>query len=196
MRGPPPRLPFTVCAIASLALCVAACTFWVRNLRVTDRYTFDVLDDQGRWVRRLSVTSWWGSLVLEDAEPDVAVARPEPGLSVVRHTSWPGDPQTPPVDPTQVGLTMGFGAGAFRFVIRPDVGGRTVPTVGGTARVLLVPWYAVILLTIVPPLLWFRSVYRTGRRQRLGQCLHCGYDLRATPGRCPECGTTPRAEGA
>jgi hypothetical protein len=51
----------------------------------------------------------------------------------------------------------------------------------------VVPWWAVIAATAPLPVLRLIRVAR--RTSRSGRCRSCGYDLRATPHRCPECGT-------
>jgi hypothetical protein len=57
-------------------------------------------------------------------------------------------------------------------------------------------WPLFTLVAFLPTLtLLVRAhrAYTRGRDLRLTHCHRCGYDLRATPKRCPECGTARTA---
>ena len=60
---------------------------------------------------------------------------------------------------------------------------------GQNSRFFAVPYWALFLLTAALPALYLVLWRRGRRRSRTGLCPTCGYDLRATPERCPECGT-------
>jgi hypothetical protein len=73
------------------------------------------------------------------------------------------------------------------FFRAPVSGGGFVP---GSIRWYAVPLWPVVAASAVLPAIAARSVLhrrrRRARRER-GLCPACAYDLRATPGRCPEC---------
>lgn len=57
-----------------------------------------------------------------------------------------------------------------------------------------IPHWFIALLCGIVPMRWLLIQLQRLRASRIagqGTCINCGYDLRATPDRCPECGKIP-----
>jgi hypothetical protein len=110
---------------------------------------------------------------------------------------WAGDGyRTRPVENDRFGQQF---HGFFRVTPAPD--GRSYAVCGFVYMTYLqrtprcrfkdvgVPFWFITLVMGVIPLMWLKNRFA---RKLPGQCAVCGYDLRATPEQCPECGTIPK----
>lgn len=92
------------------------------------------------------------------------------------------------MSPPRDGPLVGIGAGLSHHV-SVDASG----TFAGTYYI--VPdWLVAALMALMPVFILtrlLRSTRRTQRRIAKDLCPACGYDLRASPDRCPECGAVP-----
>ena len=61
--------------------------------------------------------------------------------------------------------------------------------VGSSISGIGLPAWPLAVLFSILPVLWLRKALT--KKTPVGHCPSCGYDLRATPGRCPECGKIP-----
>jgi len=80
--------------------------------------------------------------------------------------------------------------------LKPTWGSQTSPMpprLGGSRTMwhVRLPYWLPSLLFALLPAYCVRRWLRARRRRAAGQCPTCGYDLRATPDRCPECGGAP-----
>jgi hypothetical protein len=184
------RLRYTLlngCAAVSLLLLIATSLMWVRSYWYFDEYR-SVNPGNGQLIDLLSV---YGGVQVGKAE-NVHNTNGELGWTWDTSSSTPLDPNhwaTVPssqwqalTGPSPDRVIRGFG---FRL-IWGDLA-KSMPF-----WTLRIPYGFLLIVSAGFPALfaarWLRSK-RASRRRREGRCASCGYDLRATAERCPECGS-------
>jgi hypothetical protein len=184
------RPAFTILSALSLLLCVAVCALWARSYHYMDALGGSSLDDDRRTQVKRAVVSSTGSIALRRLDTTfVDAARrwtdeespPEPlEFNSVAHNPGPNSRNF-----GSTGMLLNrIGFGRYE-------GRRGFDDIVIITRVTRVPHWALAALFAVPPVAWSRRLARLlrARRRARGHCPTCGYDLRASSARCPECGT-------
>ncbi|MDB5293607.1 MAG: hypothetical protein JWL69_4848 [Phycisphaerales bacterium] len=182
------RRVFTLLSALSMLLCVAAAALWARSQTIYDRVDHISINHDRLRVNILKARSFLGSFVLVRSQECYESQKAWDGMGCDEiyaagfyHSSEPvfnpmrSEFNDSIADPRVLG---------FNFVHNVDAGWRYEDT-------LCMPfWFVLLLLALLPA--WRTIKFLQGlRRHRQGLCRVCGYDLRATPGRCPECGAVP-----
>jgi hypothetical protein len=88
----------------------------------------------------------------------------------------------------------------WQWLPSTDLTTRTLSGTVVTRHLTTVPYWIPTLITSLLPAMslrrWIADHLQTRRRRKAGLCPNCGYDLRASKDRCPECGTPVPAQPA
>jgi hypothetical protein len=173
----------------SLLLCVATLSAWARSYFRVARVSYNE-NDAGTY-RLWYAASVFGRIEyyagstpgFRPGEIIVAVSGWSCSARPVRHVIKSDRPSyfLKPDGQFASGFFLGFGFA------------KAVMKAGGTQRALWLPHWSLVLLFAILPALRLRAAIRSRELRRVGLCPKCGYDLRATPDRCPECGAAPAA---
>jgi hypothetical protein len=168
----------SVLTVLSLILCVGTVGIWMRSLAVEDDIFVLDKDHQGETFVTISLGEVGLSryqiksagFAFSDAFPFHEMFHPPQAIKRYR-------PELPQV--------------SFQFLgVRWNEGIEQE----STALYVIAPlWLPAVVTALLPSFFVVRLLEarrRRRRRRRFGLCQACGYDMRATPGRCPECGTS------
>ena len=187
INPPMRRRLFTLGAALSALICLLSLALWVRGRFASDVWASHRFDPATRALASRSAEATNGRLYLVRSTtvmpPGVVPRLPYPLISTWAHAAGPPGAPPPVPNPAHDGLLFFWErANTARRPATPRSFHVTAHTVAG---VRLLPLAA---LAAGPPALWLLLRLRTRRAPRPGCCPTCGYDLRASPERCPECG--------
>jgi hypothetical protein len=191
----------------SFLLALALAALWVRSY-----WVFDGLERSLPHRDDVFHSNWgvlaWHTVRRPDGFKHVPTAA---GDGKWIHGQWTAGAGLPIRFPADPGIRRNWRFAGFGY-IASDGGETTIPgqlQMGGQpsfstmshitywpSRRIEVPHAAFVVVLMVAPVLALRGAMRrrrARRRQRAGQCVACGYDLRATVERCPECGRASEA---
>jgi hypothetical protein len=175
---------FNLAAAVSLVLAIATIILWVRSNRAVDIVSCNFQDGPGS--DGIELTSGNARIRFLSTHWDVD---PRPNLFTHGLSSFKITHNNPATVARREAKD-----GDSTFGLRRNLQNRGMP--GATGFLLWFPhWFAFALtapLPIIRTLPLFNVIKARSRRLK-GKCVNCGYDLRATPLRCPECGEIPPA---
>ena len=155
-------------SVLSILLCIGTGALWLRSCTEKDRvYFFGQHQAYG-----LETGSGVLTLILRERQ-----LFDDAGW---RHEVWPEEVNRSELwHNGSLAAHLGFGVSTQR-----RIGGD----MGDYGHFATLPLWFLMLCFAVAPAVRILQLYRKRKARRLGLCEECGYDLRATPGRCPECG--------
>jgi len=183
---------------------------WTRSLFVSDTINLDLTNASGNIYANLRVLSRGGTL-------RITISKYYPPLSSksYKFPVWVAEASDSPLsfmdsypNKFQFGVEQGIRFSDERNVVRDGIGHlRRVQDIDpilfgvhfdaiivGSQQYFAVKdyWFTpclLLLLGLIGFRLWVKK-----KKHEVGYCSSCGYDLRCTPDRCPECGRIPRGD--